>query len=605
MRSRLVVALVLSASAAAATQQSPGHEPQVTGTGAITGRVVEAGTDTPVAGARLWMHQTRGETPRGFYPRSEHLVTDSAGAFAFRNLPAGEFSIDASADGYQSGAIGKRRPQAEEVWITLKDGETFSDATIELFRGGTISGVVTNDLGMPMKEVQVETWLRNSHGRLELGQSATTDAAGAYRITAVTAGDHFVVARVGHYTMRQGPPSAGPSPCSPPAPPPAPGTPRPPAVVETPKHSEGEWFTTLPRWIPEPAPDDRGQPRTIPTTIYPSVSEMSQASVVSVLGGEDRTGIDLQLRATLTTAIQGRIVALPGQTIGRGSEVRLRWPGAPADLSEHTTLVQPDNTFRFVGVPPGSYVIEVQLQESAGCDVIVRSSEDVLTQMPLDVPPAGLDNVVVPIAAGLTVQGRIRFGGKAPRPELINIWLTPTLGGDAMRGEWDDDARVMARGLIAGAYAFRVSQDGEPRWFVRSMTLGHLDLTTRPIAIDRDDVSGVEVTMTDRPSPLDGRIVDAAGNAVRDATVVVFPIDRASWPTANDDLAGFARTRSLDGTFRFAHLVPGDYFIAAVDERRMGDWPGTRFLEAIAKQASTVHIAAGESQTLKLTLQAR
>ena len=34
----------------------------------------------------------------------------------------------------------------------------------------------------------------------------------------------------------------------------------------------------------------------------------------------------------------------------------------------------------------------------------------------------------------------------------------------------------------------------------------------------------VEVTMTDRPSPLDGRrIVDAAGHAVRDATVVVFP----------------------------------------------------------------------------------
>ena len=151
MRHRLTIALVLAATGAAAAQQVPRLEPQATGTGAITGRVVEAGSDTPVADARLWMHQTRGEPPTGVYPRSEQLTTDSSGAFAFRSLPAGQFSIAVSADGYQSGAIGKRRPQAEEVWITLKDGQTFSNATIELFRGGTISGVVTNDRGEPMK----------------------------------------------------------------------------------------------------------------------------------------------------------------------------------------------------------------------------------------------------------------------------------------------------------------------------------------------------------------------------------------------------------------------------------------------------------------------
>jgi hypothetical protein len=137
------------------------------------------------------------------------------------------------------------------------------------------------------------------------------------------------------------------------------------------------------------------------------------------------------------------------------------------------------------------------------------------------------------------------------------------------------------------------------------MTLGERDLVTRPMAIDRDEVSGVDVTMTDRPSPLDGSIVDAAGDAVRDATVVVFPADRTTWPTAHDHLLAFARTRSLDGTYRFAHLVPGDYLIAALDERRMGDWPRAEFLEAIAKQASPVRIGPGEPRTLKLILQTR
>jgi hypothetical protein len=342
------------------------------------------------------------------------------------------------------------------------------------------------------------------------------------------------------------------------------------------------------------------------TTLHPGVSEVSQASVVSIRGGDDRTGIDLQLRPTATAAIQGRVVPLPGKAIGKGSEVRLRLPGAPLDLAEHQTWVQPDNTFRFLAVPAGAYVLELQLQEAASCDVIVRNSEDVLTTMPLDVPPAGLDDVVVPISSGMTMQGRIRFLGKTPRPELIDIWLTPTSGGETQRGHWDEDARIMAGGLIPGRYAMEVEHDGEePRWFLRTMTLGRLDLVTRPVAIGRDDVSGVEVMMTDRPSPLDGRIVDTTGNIVRDATVIVFPVDRRSWPTAHDDLAGFARTRSLDGTYRFQHLVPGDYFVAAVDERRMGDWPRAGFLEAVAKQASPVRIVPGEPRTLPLTLQAR
>ena len=353
MRHGLVIVLVLAAIAATAASQLPKLEPQAEGTGAITGRVVEAGTDTPVADARLWLRQTRGAPASGVYARSEQLTTDSSGAFAFRSLPAGQFSITVTADGYESGAIGRRRPQAEEAWITLKDGQTFSNATIELFRGGTISGVVTNDRGEPMKDVHIETWRRTGNGQLEHRHGATTDAAGVFRITAVPAGDHFVVARVWHDTMRQGPPVAA-SACSPLPPPPPPGVLPRPALVELPKYAEGEWFTTLPRWIPEPAPDDRGQPRTIPTTIYPSVSEVSRAFVVSILGGEDRSGIDLQLLPTATTTIHGRIAPLPGKRIGKGSEVRLRLPGSPSDLFEHRTWVQPDDTFRFLRVPAGS-----------------------------------------------------------------------------------------------------------------------------------------------------------------------------------------------------------------------------------------------------------
>ena len=171
---------------------------------------------------------------------------------------------------------------------------------------------------------------------------------------------------------------------------------------------------------------------------------------------------------------------------------------------------------------------------------------------------------------------------------------------------WDHETAISAEGLLSGSYVFRAADNAlEARWFMRSATFRAIDLVTRPLVIDRDDASGLQVTMTDRPSPLEGLVVDSAGNVVRDSTVVVFPVIRTTWPTAHAWLTGFAQTRSLDGTYRFEHLVPGDYFIAAVDERRMGDWPLAAFLEVIAKQAAPVRIAPGESRTLKLTLQAR
>lgn len=292
--------------------------------------------------------------------------------------------------------------------ISLQEGQTSSNATTERVRVGTISGVVTNDRGEPMPGVHVGIWPRIGNSQFGYLNHGVTNAGGAYRITDVPAGDYFVVAGVWHFTFRQGPPTTKPSPCSPPPPPPppqgalpsSPPAPSLPAPIAKPQRAEGEWFTDLPRWIPEPEPDERGQPRTIPTTIYPGVSNMSQASVLSVRGGENYTGIDLQLLPTRTTTVQGRIVPQPGQKIGRSSEVRLRLPGAPPRVSEHVTWVQPDHTFRFLGVPPGSYVFELQLQEAIACDVVDEHGGPM--NMPLDVPLAGLDDLIVPMSSDTT-----------------------------------------------------------------------------------------------------------------------------------------------------------------------------------------------------------
>jgi hypothetical protein len=47
-------------------------------------------------------------------------------------------------------------------------------------------------------------------------------------------------------------------------------------------------------------------------------------------------------------------------------------------------------------------------------------------------------------------------------------------------------------------------------------------------------------------------------------------------------------------------LPPGDYFIAAVDDRLTGEWPDPSFMNVLARFATRVAIADGGARTVDL-----
>ena len=125
---RVAAIAVASVVAVSASQQTSAPR----GTGALSGRVVDAATGAPVVDAVVYLGQTRGAETGGL--RSERMESGPDGAFAFRNLPAGDFTISAAATGYLRGAFRRRRPFGDDAWVKLADGEHFGHATIELFR---------------------------------------------------------------------------------------------------------------------------------------------------------------------------------------------------------------------------------------------------------------------------------------------------------------------------------------------------------------------------------------------------------------------------------------------------------------------------------------
>ena len=64
----------------------------------------------------------------------------------------------------------------------------------------------------------------------------------------------------------------------------------------------------------------------------------------------------------------------------------------------------------------------------------------------------------------------------------------------------------------------------------------------------------------------------------------------------------FSTTRAFGGRFAFAHVVPGDYFVAAIDERRMDDWPSEAMLKALVPIAAPITIGPAKAQRLTLQL---
>ena len=596
-------------------RDAPARKPLPAGTALIAGSVVtDEAIPQPVRRARLTLNDVERAIP------GRTITTDDRGRFAFRDLPAGRFELQAAKPGYLSVNHGAKRLGRPGTPISVADGARIVDLVLRIPRCGVITGTVRDQGGQPVPGVGVNIlrygYSAASGGRMlsvpASSSSASTDDRGMYRAWGLPPGEYVVVATPGPDQRVPGGAQLGRG------------------VEDIYRVQPGDALKALAlvqgrTTGPGLATPGRGEPQLPPRSapvnyapvFYPGTANLANASTIALNAAEERAGIDIQIQLVATARIEGTCALPPGvqpQTIA----VSLEFTGTPVEIQQGigvprpaTARLTPDGRFLFAGVTPGHYTITAKTAEAgspgrAGPAPPQRQATSdpvwwALTEVDVD----GQDLFApLELQPAMTIAGRVVFEGAMQRPQDytgLRGFLVPrnaggNLGAGPPGGQIDKDGRFMFSGVTPGSYRiFWTGSDRVSPWSLKSAVALGVDMLDGPLEIKPGMTTiDLTVTYTDRPTAISGTLQDTTGRPAADYFIMVFPANRALWGP---------RTRRVqtvrpatDGAYRVV-LPAGDYFIAALIDVESGDTSDPSFLDQLVPESIRVSVADGESAT--------
>lgn len=522
----LCAAPVRVAIAQAGAKENAEAAPQARRDGVITGRVVnDAGR--PVAGAPILVIKAGVKITSGI----QTSTADDEGNFKATGLDPGSYTISTTAPGYVVARADSERDYH-------RPGES---VTINLVKGGVITGRVTDPYGEPMVGVRAQAFkvreleggqkyspdLRGNNGRL-------TDDRGVYRLYGLEPGVYVVGVSNDQSGLYGG-----------------------------------------------------GNPGREAMTWHPSSPRAAAAEVI-VRSGEEIAGVDIRHREDRGHTISGTVVggAAPDST-GEGVTVMLT-SGADRQLIG-TTWTSGTKGFAMFGAPDGEYEIvafqvspmQTDFASSTPRRVVVKGAD--VSGIELRIAPPASISGRVKIEASRAEKSPCEDGAQAratveevvlsaapedeSRPSIQSVEPYFRYLDGAMGGAPDEKGEFTLSGLAAGR--FRIKSDlPDDGWYVRAITQPAPGAAKKPVDASRNGVvvkageklSGVEVAIAEGAASLNGRVVPAKGASKLPSRLRVHLIPAEV--SAADDILRYDETAvGADGGFGFKHIAPGKYLL--------------------------------------------
>lgn len=587
-----------------------------TGSGFISGTVVDAVTGKPIAEATVMMN-TRLSAPVGRAgppAAAAPVLTDSQGRFFFASLPAGLYTAQAGKTGYNSAPFGP---------IELAEAERVHDWKLKLARQASLAGTLRDETGDPVVGVETMLFRRsvvNGRQAWQIAGRSRSDDRGVFRFGSLTAGDFVVCAC-----------NRDPIPFD--------------NLLLTTLGSEPVQLMNVAARALSMGADAVSLDSTLRTwapAFYQSGTSLARAMRISLAAGEDKINVDFNLSIVRAARVSGRIAGAQGPV--QAFSMRLV-PEADIEagaqlLAIPPMLVQPDGRFDFASVPPGQYRLVVVHRPTQGAggpsgaalafagargiqppvavgavigggpqpDPAMWASE------PVTVGENGVSGLVVNLSRSFQVTGRVQFIGGAPQPpsqmfSRFNLLMQSVNQSDPLAamgiavGSFAPDGTFVVRGALPGKYALTLLANVPGFPTLKSVMVAGMDVTDLPIVIGDKDLTDIVMTYVDTPLASLTVTVNAAPGAVGDdGSILVFPVDRRYWTESSAARRRFRQiampSKNLVTT---PELPAGDYYVVAVTALDAADWMEGGKLDLLARRAQRVVVG----ETGKATVEVR
>jgi carboxypeptidase family protein len=535
----------------------PGAMPQIpprdntakTGTARIRGHVFDAETGSPIRKAQV----------RAFSPElreNRMTMTDASGSFELKEMPAGRYNLSASKGSYVMLQYGQRRPFEAGRPLEILNAQTIEKVDFSLPRGSVITGRVADEFGETASDVQVMAMrYQFFQGRRRLtpaGRPSMTNDIGEYRIYGLPPGQYYLSATLRGMAMMD---------------------------AQT---------------------DDRSG---YAPTYFPGTPNVAEAQRITVALGQVLSDLNLSLMPTRTARVSGTAVDSTGKPLAGGFIMVIQRTG-PMFMASGGSQIRPDGSFVLSSIAPGEYTLQAQMPggfgemgESASAPITVTGDDLTGVQLVGVKPSAATGRIVVNPAEAAGLQpSSLRLSLMPAKPDD-----TPMMMGPGGGGKVNDDFTFELKSR-PGVQLVRLNPiGGNTGWTMRAVRHNGVEVTDTGIEFKaNEDMSGIEIELTNKPSEVSGVVTNARGEMLKDYTVVIFAQDSQRWGSTSR-YQGTGRP-DQDGRFKVRSLPPGQYCVIALDYVEPGESSDPEFLERIRVKATTFSLSEGETKNMDLRL---
>jgi protocatechuate 3,4-dioxygenase beta subunit len=516
--------------------------PEVASTAAasyrIAGRTVSAADGHPLQDATVTIVNTK----------TQQMVASTLaredGGFAFTNLPADKYSLQAVKTGYLASAY----DQHENFWTAIVTGAGLDtdSLVLRMTPAAILSGRVTDEAGDPVRGAIVTLYRENrDEGRSRITQfrNAPTDDLGEYEIASLPPGTYFISAK---------------------------GTP---------------WYAVHPQPRNPANPPgligmvDPSLDVAYPTTFYADAIGANGATPIPLRGG-DQVNIDLHLLPL--PAVTLTLHAAPGQQGVSAPQLQ----ESVFDQSEavYGQVQVVDSDVSIVGVPPGHYVLS-QVNQNTGR--IAKSTMIDLTRGTVDVDATSSED-----SGGIKVRLEGENGATLPAVMLVSLrskepWIVTTQ-------PVNDKGVVEFEGLKPGDYHFLLSGN-DRQYHVARIALVGGGPSSNTVRVAPGTSVSVTVTFVAGSVAVEG-FAKKDGKPAAGVMIVLIPSD------VNDNVELFRRDQSdLDGSFLLPNVIPGKYTAVAIENGWELEWGRPEVLAQYLPKGVSVTISPGERESVRLS----